>query len=77
MALIGCAEAFAREVWPDLVWCNGYEQVKFQQAILPYSIVELTLIRKGNKISYTFAQAQTSMATGRLSFIETDLGQDV
>lgn len=77
VALIGCAEAFAREVWPDLVWCNGYEQVKFQQAILPYSIVELTLIRKANKISYTFAQAQTSMATGRLSFIETDLGQDV
>ncbi|MFX7870798.1 acyl-CoA synthetase, partial [Acinetobacter baumannii] len=38
---IGFLQHFAKSIWSDLSWCQGYEQLKFQNLIRPYAVVQL------------------------------------
>lgn len=49
---IGFIQHFAKRIWPDLDWCNGLEQIKFQELIQPYSVLELKLSRRADKVSF-------------------------
>ena len=65
---IGFIQQFAKQVWADLAWCNGYEQLKFQDLIKPYSEVQLTLQRKSHKIYFEMCSGEQKLASGRLLF---------
>lgn len=65
---IGFIQQFAKQIWTDLAWCNGYEQLKFQDLIKPFAIVELTLVRKQHKIHFEMRSADQLLASGRLLF---------
>lgn len=65
---IGFIQKFALQFWTDLLWCNGYEQLKFQQVIKPYTVVTLKLTRKQHKVSFELVQNDQTMASGRLLF---------
>lgn len=65
---IGFVDAFAKQIWADLDWCSGYEQLKFQHVILPYSVIAMKLTRKQHKISFELRQQDQTMASGRLLF---------
>ena len=43
---IGFIQHFARQSWAELEWCNGFEQLKFQDLIQPYMVLQLKLTRK-------------------------------
>lgn len=65
---IGFIQHFAKQVWGDLAWCNGYEQLKFQDLIKPYSEVQLTLRRKLHKVYFEMSSGELKLASGRLLF---------
>lgn len=65
---IGFIQHFARENWADLHWCNGFEQLKFQDLIRPYMTVRLTLKRNAHKVSFELQQGDKTLASGRLLF---------
>lgn len=65
---IGFIQQFAQQVWTDLAWCNGYEQLKFQDLIKPYAVVQLTLQRKLHKIYFEMCSGEQKLASGRLLF---------
>ena len=65
---IGFIQHFAKQVWADLAWCNGYEQLKFQDLIKPYSEVQLTLQRKLHKVYFEMSSGELKLASGRLLF---------
>lgn len=65
---IGFIQHFAKQIWSDLAWCNGYEQLKFQDLIHPYSVLELSLKRKQHKISFELKNELKVLASGRLLF---------
>jgi len=59
---------FAKLIWSDLNWCQGYEQLKFQNLIRPYAIVQLKLSRKEHKVSFELRDSEQILASGRLLF---------
>ena len=65
---IGFIQHFAKQHWADLQWCNGFEQLKFQDLIRPYQCVDLSLVRKAHKISFELKQQDKTLASGRLLF---------
>lgn len=65
---IGFIQQFAKQIWADLAWCNGYEQLKFQDLIKPFAVVELTLTRKQHKVHFEMRTAEKVLASGRLLF---------
>lgn len=65
---IGFIQHFIKQIWSDLAWCNGYEQLKFQDLIHPYSVLELSLKRKQHKISFELKNELKVLASGRLLF---------
>ena len=65
---VGFVQHFAKQTWADLQWCNGFEQLKFQELIYPYSVVQLKLTRKLNKISFEILGDDKTIASGRLLF---------
>lgn len=65
---VGFVQHFAKQIWADLHWCNGFEQLKFQELIHPYAVVRLTLTRKLNKISFEMRTNDKTIASGRLLF---------
>ena len=65
---IGFIQHFAKQIWADLAWCNGYEQLKFQDLIKPYSEVQLTLQRKLHKVYFEMSSGELKLASGRLLF---------
>ena len=65
---IGFIQQFAQQVWADLAWCNGYEQLKFQDLIKPFAVVQLTLQRKLHKIYFEMCSVEQKLASGRLLF---------
>ena len=65
---IGFIQHFAKQNWADLLWCNGFEQLKFQGLIQPYQIVELVLSRKAHKVSFELKNHDKILASGRLLF---------
>ncbi|AWL29873.1 AMP-binding protein [Acinetobacter defluvii] len=65
---ISFIQQFAKQIWSDLAWCNGYEQLKFQDLIKPFAIVELTLVRKQHKVHFEMRSAEQLLASGRLLF---------
>lgn len=65
---IAFLQHFAREIWAELEWCQGYEQLKFQDLIRPYQVLQLTLSRKLNKVSFELKDADKNIASGRLLF---------
>lgn len=65
---IGFVQHFAKQHWADLLWCNGFEQLKFQDLIRPYMCVELILTRKAHKVSFELNHAGKALASGRLLF---------
>lgn len=65
---IGFIQHFAKQHWADLHWCNGFEQLKFQDLIRPYQCVELVLSRKAHKVSFELKYAEKTLASGRLLF---------
>lgn len=66
---IGCIQHLAKQTWSDLQYCNAMEQMKFQQLIRPYSVAQLELTRKENKISFSLHSDTQILATGRLAFV--------
>lgn len=66
---IGFIQHFAKQTWADLAWCNGYEQLKFQDLIKPFAVVELTLARKQHKVHFEMRTAEKILASGRLLFV--------
>ncbi|MGE8684757.1 MAG: AMP-binding protein [Acinetobacter sp.] len=65
---IAFIQYFAKQHWADLQWCNGFEQLKFQDLIRPYQCVELALSRKAHKVSFKLKSAEKTLASGRLLF---------
>lgn len=65
---IGFIQHFARQTWADLEWCNGFEQLKFQDLIKPYMVLQLKLNRKLHKVSFEITHADQTLASGRLLF---------
>lgn len=65
---IGFVQYFAKQIWADLAWCCGYEQLKFQDLIHPYALLELKLIRKQHKVFFEIFNAEKTLASGRLLF---------
>ncbi|TCB68731.1 AMP-binding protein [Acinetobacter sp. ANC 4178] len=71
---IGFIQHFAKQNWADLLWCNGFEQLKFQGLIQPYQTVELLLSRKAHKVSFELKNHDKILASGRLLFaVPTDV----
>ena len=68
VGLIGFIQHFAKQNWADLLWCNGFEQLKFQGLIQPYQTVELVLSRKAHKVSFELKNHDKILASGRLLF---------
>ncbi len=66
---IGFIQHFAKQAWVDLAWCNGYEQLKFQDLIKPFAVVELTLMRKQHKVHFEMRTTEKMLASGRLLFV--------
>ena len=65
---IAFLQHFAKSIWSDLVWCQGYEQLKFQNLIRPYAVVQLKLSRKEHKVSFELLDSEHTLASGRLLF---------
>ncbi|CAI3134726.1 D-alanine--poly(phosphoribitol) ligase subunit 1 [Acinetobacter calcoaceticus] len=65
---IGFLQHFAKSIWSDLNWCQGYEQLKFQNLIRPYAIVQLKLSRKEHKVGFELRDSEQILASGRLLF---------
>lgn len=65
---IGFLQHFAKLIWSDLNWCQGYEQLKFQNLIRPYAIVQLKLSRKEHKVGFELRDSEQILASGRLLF---------
>ncbi|EOQ75284.1 AMP-binding protein [Acinetobacter lactucae] len=65
---IGFLQHFAKSIWSDLSWCQGYEQLKFQNLIRPYAVVQLKLSRKEHKVSFELRDSEQILASGRLLF---------
>jgi len=65
---IGFIQHFSRQSWADLEWCNGFEQLKFQDLIKPYMVLQLKLTRKLHKVSFEITYADQTLASGRLLF---------
>jgi len=65
---IGFLQHFAKSIWSDLSWCQGYEQLKFQNLIRPYAVVQLKLARKDRKVSFELRDSEQILASGRLVF---------
>ncbi|MFC1399167.1 AMP-binding protein [Acinetobacter lactucae] len=65
---IGFLQHFAKSIWSDLSWCQGYEQLKFQNLIRPYAVVQLKLSRKDHKVSFELRDSEQILASGRLLF---------
>ena len=65
---IGFIQHFARQTWADLEWCNGFEQLKFQDLIKPFMVLQLQLTRKLHKVSFELTHADQTLASGRLLF---------
>lgn len=65
---IAFIEKFIKEIWSDLAWCSGLEQIKFQELIKPHSIVLLKLERKEHKVSFQLFESEEKSASGRLVF---------
>lgn len=65
---IGFLQHFAKSIWSGLNWCQGYEQLKFQNLIRPYAIVQLKLSRKEHKVSFELRDSEQILASGRLLF---------
>ena len=65
---IGFIQYFARQSWAELEWCNGFEQLKFQDLIRPYMVLQLKLSRKLHKVSFVLSHADQTLASGRLLF---------
>lgn len=66
---IGFLVHFAQQHWHDLAYCCGLEQIKFQNLIHPYDVLDLTLSRTQQKISFKLSKGETSVASGRLLFV--------
>ncbi|MFX7269122.1 acyl-CoA synthetase, partial [Acinetobacter baumannii] len=45
-----------------------YEQLKFQNLIRPYAVVQLKLARKEHKVSFELRDSEHILASGRLLF---------
>lgn len=72
---IGFLQHFAKSIWSDLSWCQGYEQLKFQNLIRPYAMVQLKLARKDHKVSFELRDSEQILASGRLLFaLQTEVG---
>ncbi|MDV7447305.1 AMP-binding protein [Acinetobacter baumannii] len=65
---ISFLQHFAKSIWSDLSWCQGYEQLKFQNLIRPYAVVQLKLARKEHKVSFELRDSEHILASGRLLF---------
>lgn len=65
---IAFIQHFAKQHWTDLQWCNGYEQVKFQDLIRPYMVLSLKLTRQNHKVLFELKLADKNIASGRLLF---------
>ncbi|MCU4333301.1 AMP-binding protein [Acinetobacter pittii] len=65
---IGFLQQFAKSIWSDLSWCEGYEQLKFQNLIRPYAVVQLKFSRKEHKVSFELRDSEQILASGRLLF---------
>ena len=65
---IAFIQHYAKQIWADLAWCSGYEQIKFQDLIRPYSILELRLHRQKNKVHFEMLIEDKVIASGRLLF---------
>lgn len=65
---IGFIQHFAKQIWSDLAWCNGYEQLKFQDLIRPYRVVQMKLRRKQHKVHFELHVGDKALASGRLLF---------
>ncbi|MFH7765892.1 AMP-binding protein [Acinetobacter sp. BSP-28] len=65
---IGFIQHFARQTWADLEWCNGFEQLKFQDLIQPCMVLQLKMSRKLHKVSFEITHAEQTLASGRLLF---------
>ncbi|USP40029.1 AMP-binding protein [Acinetobacter sp. XS-4] len=65
---IGFLQHFAKSIWSDLSWCQGYEQLKFQNLIRPYAVVQLKFARKEHKVSFELRDSEQILASGRLLF---------
>lgn len=59
---------FAQQQWLDLSHCQGYEQVKFQELIRPYDVLQLELKREQQKVLFKLCKAEQIVASGRLVF---------
>ncbi|WP_038343620.1 AMP-binding protein [Acinetobacter sp. A47] len=66
---ISFIQQFARNSWSDLNWCQGIEQLKFQNLIRPYAVVQLKLTRQLHKVSFEMTSGQQVLASGRLLFM--------
>ncbi|EHU1922892.1 AMP-binding protein [Acinetobacter baumannii] len=65
---ISFLQHFVKSIWSDLSWCQGYEQLKFQNLIRPYAVVQLKLARKEHKVSFELRDSEHILASGRLLF---------
>ena len=65
---ISFIQHFAKQHWTDLQWCNGYEQLKFQDLIRPYMVLSLRLTRQNHKVLFELKLADKNIASGRLLF---------
>ncbi|WOE33183.1 AMP-binding protein [Acinetobacter sp. SAAs470] len=73
---IGLVQHFAKKNWLDLAWCNGYEQVKFQDLIQPKMVLCLNLQRQAHKIIFELKNQDKVFASGRLLFNLNPIQQD-
>ncbi|GAA5017307.1 AMP-binding protein [Acinetobacter puyangensis] len=66
---IGFLVKFSPQLWMDFEFCTGYEQLKFQDLIRPYDILQLNLQRQDNKVIFQLDHVSGKrVASGRLLF---------
>ncbi|GAB3049345.1 AMP-binding protein [Acinetobacter apis] len=65
---IAFVDHFAKQIWSDLDWCCGYEQLKFQEVIQPNQVVILALSRKAHKVSFKISINGKALASGRFVY---------
>lgn len=72
---IGFIQYFAKQHWAELKWCSGFEQLKFQDLIRPFDVLDMTLRRQASKVSFELKNNDKIVASGRLNFmVDTQIG---
>lgn len=67
---IAFVQYFAKNIWHHLGYCVGFQQLKFQELIKPYEILQLSLEINENKVNFKLKKHEKIVSSGRLLFTD-------